>query len=167
MSVLFPEPLDPTRAVVVPAFARKVMSLSTGMPSRYSNQTCSNATSPSMRASGWRVASSSSSVGVSKISRMRSSPAKASVICVPMLAICTTGNATRPTKKIYEMRSPSVISPRATARPPIVRISTPTAPMMMVETAAIALVPVIVDAMLRKSRWTPRVKTISSRFSAV
>ena len=167
MSVLLPEPLEPTSAVVVPAFARKVMSLSTGIPSRYSNQTCSNDTSPSVRASGWRVASSSSSVGVSKISRIRSRPAKASVICVPMLAICTTGNETRPTKKMYDTRSPSVISPRATARPPTVRISTPTAPMITVETAAIALVPVIVEATLRKSRCTPRVKTISSRFSAV
>ena len=47
-----------------------------------------------------RVASSASSRGVSRISRMRSSPANASVICVPIDAICTIGIASRPVKKM-------------------------------------------------------------------
>jgi hypothetical protein len=33
---------------------------------------------------------------------MRSSPANASVICVPIEAICTIGIAIRPVKKMYE-----------------------------------------------------------------
>ena len=42
---------------------------------------------------------------------MRSRPANASVICVPIDAIETIGAATRPMKKMYMMKSPSVISP--------------------------------------------------------
>ena len=42
---------------------------------------------------------------------MRSSPANASVICVPMLAIETSGAATSPMKKTYMMKSPSVMRP--------------------------------------------------------
>ena len=42
---------------------------------------------------------------------MRSSPANASVICVPIDAIETSGAATSPMKKMYMIRSPSVISP--------------------------------------------------------
>ena len=40
---------------------------------------------------------------------MRSSPANASVICVPMEAIYTSGAATRPVKKMYMTKSPSVM----------------------------------------------------------
>ena len=47
------------------------------------------------RRRGSRVASSSSSVAMSRISRMRSRPANASVICVPIDAICTSGAATQ------------------------------------------------------------------------
>ncbi len=57
--------------------------------------------------------------------------------------------------------------PATTALPPTVRINTPTAPMITVEMAPIALVPVMVDAMFRNNRCAPFVKTISSRFSAV
>ncbi len=39
MSVLFPDPLDPTSAVVVPAGARKLTSFSTGTPASYSKPT--------------------------------------------------------------------------------------------------------------------------------
>ena len=51
---------------------------------------------------------------------MRSSPAKASVICVPMEAICTSGAAIRPVKNTYMMRSPTVIRPgqHVARRPP-------------------------------------------------
>ncbi len=86
MSVLLPEPLDPTSAVVEPAGAVNETCFSTGTPALYSKLTSSNATSPRTSGSGCRVASSSSSVAILRISRMRSRPANASVICVPMLA---------------------------------------------------------------------------------
>ena len=65
------------------------------------------------------------------------------------------------------MRSPSVISPAITARPPSQIISTPTTPMTAVAPALVAETPVIDWAMLRNSRCAPFVNTISSRFSAV
>ena len=46
ISVLLPEPLEPTSAVVDPAGAAKETSLSTGTPASYSNETSSNAISP-------------------------------------------------------------------------------------------------------------------------
>ena len=46
ISVLLPDPLDPTSAVVVPAGARKLTFLSTGVPGLYSKLTSSNTTSP-------------------------------------------------------------------------------------------------------------------------
>ena len=100
ISVLFPEPLDPTRAVVVPAWARKLTCFSTGTPGLYSKLTSSNATSPAMAPSGARSRSSASSVGVCSSSRMRSRPANASLICVPIDAICTTGAAIRPVNRM-------------------------------------------------------------------
>ena len=101
MSVLLPEPLDPTSAVVVPAGAWKLTCFSTGTPALYSKLTSSNTTSPSTigerrpravlvvfgrasRSSSW----------------MRSRPANASLICVPIEAICTTGAAMSPVKRM-------------------------------------------------------------------
>ncbi len=98
---------------------------------------------------------------------MRSRPANASVICVPIDAIDTSGAATRPMKKMYMTSSPSVISPAMMARPPSQIISTPMMPTMTVLPAVVADTPVIDLAMLRNSRCAPLVKTISSRFSAV
>ena len=49
---------------------------------------------------------------------MRSRPANASVICVPMQAIETSGAATRPMKKMYITKSPSVIWPARMSLPP-------------------------------------------------
>ena len=167
ISVLLPDPLDPTSAVVVPAAAWNETPRSTGWPALYSNHTSSNATSPVRRSTGARVASSSISVGMSRISRMRSRPANASVICVPIEAIETSGAATRPMKKMYMMRSPSVISPARIARPPSQIISTPMMPTITVLPAVVADTPVIDLAMLRNRRCAPLVKTISSRFSAV
>ena len=63
---------------------------------------------------------------------MRSRPANASVICVPIEAIETSGAATSPMKKMYMTRSPSVISPARIARPPSQIISTPMMPMITV-----------------------------------
>ena len=98
---------------------------------------------------------------------MRSRPANASVICVPIDAIDTSGAATRPMKKMYITRSPSVISPAMIARPPSQIISTPMMPTITVLPAVLAETPVIDFAMLRNRRCAPLVKTISSRFSAV
>jgi hypothetical protein len=110
-SVLLPLPLEPTSAVVLPPAPRTPRPAAPAAPRRYSNQTSSNATSPRMSASGWRRASASSSVGSFMTSRMRSSPAIASEICVPMLAMLTTGAASMPTKNTYISRSPSVRRP--------------------------------------------------------
>ena len=52
MSVLLPEPLEPTSAVVVPAGARNETCFSTGTPGLYSKLTSSNATSPRVASSG-------------------------------------------------------------------------------------------------------------------
>ncbi len=109
MSVLFPEPLEPTSAVVVPAGARKETPRRTGAPSSYSKVTSSKAISPATSSRGARPSSPSSSVAIRLISRMRSRPAKASVICVPMAAISTSGAATSAVKKMYMKKSPSVI----------------------------------------------------------
>ncbi len=49
---------------------------------------------------------------------MRSRPANASVICVPIDAIETSGAATSPMKKMYMKKSPSVIRPAMMSRPP-------------------------------------------------
>ncbi len=58
ISVLLPDPLEPTSAVVVPAGARKFTSFSTGTPASYSKDTSSNSTSPSSSPSAARCWSS-------------------------------------------------------------------------------------------------------------
>ncbi len=100
ISVLFPAPLEPTSAVVEPAGATNEMSRSTGTPSTYSKSTWRNSIAPSSSGTRAFEASSASSVAMSRISRMRSSPANASEICVPMEAIETSGAATSPMKKM-------------------------------------------------------------------
>ena len=54
------------------------------------------------------------------------------MICVPIEAICTTGAASRPVKKMYMTKSPSVIVPARMARPPMRIIITPMTPTMTV-----------------------------------
>ena len=166
-SVLLPEPLDPTSAVVDPAGARKLTCLSTGTPGSYSNDTSSNTMSPRTGGNGSRRPSSASSVTIRLMSRIRSRPASASVICVPIAAICTRGAASRPMKKTYMTKSPSVIVPDSRARPPTRIITTPIAPMITLENAVTADTPVIDRATLRNSRCTPCVNTRCSRFSAM
>ena len=63
---------------------------------------------------------------------MRSRPANASVICVPMLAIEIIGAASRPMKKMYITKSPSVMRPATMSLPPIQIMTTPTTPMITV-----------------------------------
>ena len=167
ISVLLPEPLDPTSAVVVPGAAWNVTFFSTGTPGLYSNHTSSNGMSPRIAPSDGLPSSASSSVCMFMISRMRSRPANASVICVPMLAIEIIGAASRPMKKMYITKSPSVMRPARMSLPPIQIITTPTTPMITVLPEVVAETPVIDCAMLRNSRCAPCVKTISSRFSAV
>ena len=103
-----------------------------------------------------RAASSSSSVAIERISRMRSSPANASLICVPIEAICTSGAATRPVKNRYMTKSPSVIVPgedRAAADDD--HRARRCAPTTTVENAVMADTPVIDLATLRNSGARP------------
>ena len=113
MSVLLPDPLDPTSAVVEPAGEREATRrFSTGTPGVYSKPTSLERDVARERAGSRRFASSSwSSVAIDRISRMRSRPANASLICVPIDAICTSGAATSPMKNRYMTKSPSVIDP--------------------------------------------------------
>ena len=99
--------------------------------------------SPFTFSTGARCSSCSSSVDISISSRIRSSPAKASVICVPIFAICTMGAARTPTKNMYITKSPVVILPSAMALPPISNIRTPIAPIMNVPNADVAETPVM------------------------
>jgi hypothetical protein len=166
ISVLLPLPLEPTSAVVEPAEARKLTSRSTGTPAWYSKSTCSKATSPRISGIALSSWSCSSSVAIWRTSRIRSSPANASEICVPMDAICTTGATSSATNAMYITRSPSVIRPLSTSGPAIVIMSTLTAPTTTVAKAVTIDTPFSDAAMLRKSRWTPRAKVTSSRRSA-
>ena len=166
MSELLPEPLGPTSAVVEPAGAQKDTSLNTGTPGTYSKLTSRSSTLPSSASSVALPASVSSSVGVCMISRMRSSPANASLICVPIDAICTSGAAMSPTKNTYMMNPPRVIVPARMARPPTMIMRTPISPTITAAPDPTADVPVMVFAMLRKSLCTPRAKTSRSRRSA-
>ena len=98
---------------------------------------------------------------------MRSSPAKASEIWVPIDAIETSGAATSPVKKTYITNSPSVMVPARIARPPTTIISTPMMPTMSVDTADTVDTPTIDFAMFLNSLWAPFANTRASRRSAV
>jgi hypothetical protein len=165
-SVLLPEPLDPTSAVVDPAGARKSMPFSTSCPGLYSNETFSNAISPCTSAQGSRSSSPASSVATRRISRMRSSPAKASLICVPIEAICTTGATTSAMKIMYVKKSPNVISFARIAFPPTIMTTTPITPTIAVEIAVVIDTPDIERRMLSNKRSTLPLKTRSSCGSA-
>ena len=142
------------------------MSFRTGRSGTYAKETLSNATSPLSSGRAARVSSSDCSLAICRSSRMRSSPANASVICVPMDAIPISGAATSPTKKMYMTNSPSVIVPPRIARPPTTIMSTPIAPTITVAPAPTAEVPVIVRAIFLNSFSTASVKIRSSRSSA-
>jgi len=166
ISVLLPAPEEPTSAVVEPAAARNEMCCSTSAPGTYSKLTFSKAMSPATSTSGARAPSSASSVTSRRISRIRSSPANASVICVPIEAMLMSGSATRPMKTPYMKKSPSVIWPERIACPPSRIIRIPMAPMMTVAKAPTPEIPVMVVAMLRNSVLAPRVNTSRSLRSA-
>src|SRR2546427_17296 len=154
MSVLFPAPDEPTSAVVEPAGAWNETRFRTSVPATYSKLTFSNTTSHSTSASGAREPSSASSVARRRISRIRSRPANASVICVPIDAMLMSGKATSPMNTLYMKKSPSVMAPERMACPPSRIIRMPIAPMMMVAKAPTAELPVIVVAMFRNIATT-------------
>ena len=164
-SVLLPEPLEPTRAVVVPAGASKETPLSTGRSSSYSKWTSRSTTRPRTSERGSSAPSWASSASSFVTSRMRSSPARASLIWVPMADIWMIGWASTVTKATYMIRSPKVMVPAWMARPPKKMSSTPMAPTMMVATAVMALVPVMERLMFWNSRRTPAPKSRCSRAS--
>ncbi len=166
ISVLLPEPEGPTRAVEVPGLATNEMPLSTGFPVLYSKLTSRNSTCPSTAGSGWRAFSPSSSGTSLRISRMRSSPAKASVIWLPMLTICTTGPINMPRYMVNEKKPPTVMRPASTSLAPTPMMVTPMPPSSRVEAPVMAERPVMVLATLRYSRCAPLVKTRASRRSA-
>ena len=98
---------------------------------------------------------------------MRSSPANASVICVPIDASWITGIVISAVNERYITRSPIVIVPFRIDVPPISIIAMPIAPITTDENAVIADTPVSDFATLRNSRCAPFANTSSSRFSAV
>ena len=98
--MLFPEPLEPTSAVVVPAGARKLTSLAELDARVVFEGDLLEHDLPVDDAERRAGASSSSSVRISISSWMRSRPANASVICVPIEAICITGAAIRPVNRM-------------------------------------------------------------------
>ena len=167
ITVLLPAPLGPTRAVVVPAGASKLTPFKTGRPSRYEKVTSSKTTSPSSRATGERLASSRSSVGSASTSRMRSRPANASVICVPMALIWMSGVTIKPVNTRNMKMSPTVIRPASTSRAPATLIAMPTSPKSRLEKPVIIDTPFIDLTTLRSTLWAPCAKIRSSRFSAV
>ncbi len=98
---------------------------------------------------------------------MRSRPAKASVIWVPMFASCTTGTVISAVNVRYITKSPMVIWPARIELPPTSIIEMPIAPSTTVEKADTPDTPVSDLATLRNSRCAPFANTSSSRFSAV
>ena len=78
---------------------------------------------------------------------MRSNPANASVICVPILATCTSGAVTRTMKNTKVMRLPTVIRPSMTSRPPTYIAIRPITPTTASPSVPVSDVPVIVLAM--------------------
>jgi len=97
---------------------------------------------------------------------MRSSPANASVICVPMDAMLMSGRATSPTNTPYMKKSPRVMDPERIACPPSRIIRMPMAPTMIEANAPSEEMPVIVVATLRNRECAPRVNTSRSPRSA-
>ena len=93
MIVDFPDPDDPTSAVTVPGCATNDTSCKTVFEGSYANVTSSKITSPRISLSVTDRRGSSSSGTSPSTSRVRSSPAIASVSCVPTLAIWKIGAA--------------------------------------------------------------------------
>ena len=170
MSVLLPDPLEPTSAVVEPAGRVKRHVLQ----HRHAGLVLEGDVVEHDLAADARPAAPArrrpaSSVAMRRISRMRSSPANASVICVPIDAIWMTGTAIMPVNRRYMTKSPSVIVPGAgSAWPPTSIMITPmSADHQRRRTPPTAETPVIVAGDVAEQRCAPCAKTSSSRLSAV
>src|SRR5260221_491546 len=96
MIVLFPEPLEPTSAVTVPAGETNDTSFSTGLSASYAKSTPSKPMSPRTGPSASVRLGSSSSARLSSTSRVRSRPASGSVSCVPIATIWKMGAIRKP-----------------------------------------------------------------------
>ena len=169
ISVLLPEPLEPTSAVVVPAGAWNETPRSTGCPALYSNQTSSNATSP--RDPLHRLSRARILVQLGRHVEDLADPIETG----ERLGDLRADRRDRDERRGDQADEEDVASSdrrassrrRESARPPSQIISTPMMPTMTVLPAVVADTPVIDLAMFRNRRCAPLVKTISSRFSAV
>ena len=117
ISVLLPDPLEPTSAVVEPAGAMErhvLQDRHAGVVLERDVVELDLTTDVGDRTPALRPLRSS--VAIRRISRMRSRPAKASVTCVPMDASWITGNAISPVNIRYMTKSPMVMLPRSDRR---------------------------------------------------
>ena len=98
---------------------------------------------------------------------MRSRPAKASLSCVPIEEIWTSGAATSPVKKMYITKSPSDIEPERMERPADEDHQDPDDAEDEVEPAETPAIAVTAFLTLSKSASTFPAKMFDSRSSAV
>ena len=169
MMVDLPEPDGPTSAVTVPGSERKLTSYSTCLPRLVGEADVSKTRLRREWFPARHVRFGSSSSGRSRsTSRVRSSPANASVNCVPMLTTWITGairNARNAMNVIEVAQRHACAGEHLAARP---RTST-TAPTMPISTVAERLINDIAVSdfsTLSSSRCTPPANTSASRSSA-
>ena len=161
MIVDLPDPDDPTSAVTVPGFDSKLIPCSTGLPVSYSNSHILElhvAHDVLERLDPCRLGEL---LFLSlRISVVRSSPATASVSCVPMFTIWTTGaimNASN-MRDTARIRRPSCGRPERSCAPRYIT-SPPTTPSTVVDASVIRLFAVSDLITLSSSRFTPPANT--------
>ena len=98
--------------------------------------------------------------------RVRSKPASASEICVPIFTTCTTGATMNASIDVYIMKSPTCILWAAICRDPIYMITAPTKPIRTVDANVISEIVLKLANTLSSSRCAPLVNTPASRRSA-
>jgi hypothetical protein len=155
MSVLLPEPLEPTSAVVDPAGATNETSRSTSTPGTVLER---HVLELDVTVDGRHCLFTG--VGVilgGHVADLANAiePANASLTCVPMDAIWTSGTAISPRRTRTTRSRPASSFPARIGPPPKTIITTPIIPVITAVPAATADVPVIVLATLRKSLCTP------------
>ncbi len=101
--------------------------------------------------SAWSV----SSRACDRTSRIRSRPAKASVICVPILLIWINGATNRPVKTMNMKISPTVMVPARTARVPAMAMARPINPKRSDARLLTVDTPTMERTMLRSKRCAP------------
>ena len=166
MMVDLPEPEDPTRAVTLPGTDVKLTSSRTGFPGSYSKSTFSKLSSPFISGSIMVRSGSAYSSCSWNISRVRSSPATASVIWLPIFVICMTGAARKPINSVYWKNWPCVIWPDIISFPPMNMMTAPTLPITRVEARLMVDMAVSVFKTFCSSFSTPPLNTCCSRSSA-